>query len=253
MQARCVGKVTAMPAEQGPRGADLCARREGKGPFQFHGVAPLFLWGEEFGSGAQFDGELARQVFHLLSAASRHRCRPSSVRGPVLIPPWNLHRPPRPRPCAWQGVPLRVRAPHLLRFAASLSARAINASALRREASVPRVMAIFLYFRNAAPSERNGVIRADGRVLCLSVAGFCFVGNSQAVSADRVLRDISDVLLNLFFCLHVFAGTGTELVRFLLHANSLGDFLLNLRRIEIHFFSPPTAVVFLKTGLDHRA
>ncbi len=37
---------------------------------------------------------------------------PAEVRGPVERPPCHLQRPPLPRPLAWQGVPLRVRAPH---------------------------------------------------------------------------------------------------------------------------------------------
>ena len=37
---------------------------------------------------------------------------PSSVRGPVERPPWNLHRPLVLLPGRWQYVPFRVRASH---------------------------------------------------------------------------------------------------------------------------------------------
>ena len=46
------------------------------------------------------------------SAASR--ALPSSVRGPVLAPPWSLQRPTGSLAGRWQSVPLRVRASHLV-------------------------------------------------------------------------------------------------------------------------------------------
>lgn len=52
-----------------------------------------------------------RRALARCNAASA-RARPSAVFGPVLFPPCILHRPPLPFPGAWQGLPLRVFAPH---------------------------------------------------------------------------------------------------------------------------------------------
>lgn len=43
--------------------------------------------------------------------ASAIRCRPSGVLGPVLFPPWNLHRLRPGSDLARQDVPFRVLAP----------------------------------------------------------------------------------------------------------------------------------------------
>ena len=42
------------------------------------------------------------------------RALPSSVRGPVLAPPWRRQRPTGSLAGRWQSVPLRVRASHLV-------------------------------------------------------------------------------------------------------------------------------------------
>ena len=49
----------------------------------------------------------------------------TSVLGPVLLPPCNLQRPPRPLPGAWHGLPFRVFALHL-RFAPPTTGHFLN-------------------------------------------------------------------------------------------------------------------------------
>jgi|GEM_PF-3713363 len=50
---------------------------------------------------------------HLCLCASATRSLPSGVLGPVLMPPWNLHRHLPSSALHWHGVPFRVLAPHL--------------------------------------------------------------------------------------------------------------------------------------------
>jgi hypothetical protein len=59
-------------------------------------------------------GRLVSLAFHCIQRvfwAAEILALPAWVRGPVLLPPWNLQRPPRPSPMQRQAVPRRVRAP----------------------------------------------------------------------------------------------------------------------------------------------
>ena len=53
----------------------------------------------------------ARRNAAVRRPASAQRAKPSGVLGPVLIPPWNLHLPPRSSFLLWHGWPRRLRAP----------------------------------------------------------------------------------------------------------------------------------------------
>lgn len=59
----------------------------------------------------------------LLRLLSRIASLPASVRGPVLRPPWNLHRRLPGIGLHWQGVPLRVLAPQRSTFPSFLRPR----------------------------------------------------------------------------------------------------------------------------------
>jgi len=57
-------------------------------------------------------------ALHLAQPARKaaiERAFPSGVLAPVLIPPWNLHLPPRNNSLHWQGKPRRFLAPQIFR------------------------------------------------------------------------------------------------------------------------------------------
>ena len=71
----------------------------------------------------------ARQARQRALTAFFSRCRPSSVRGPVDLPPCSLQRPPRPFPGALQGWPVeRAYAPQGAQRVAGSSRGSLNLS-----------------------------------------------------------------------------------------------------------------------------
>ena len=89
------------------------------------------------------------------SIAARDRALPSSVLGPVLIPPWNLHLPPRRRSLQAQGCPCRFLAPQTLplRVLGRPAMPASSPTGIERSGRVLQAFQAIRQARHPAPRE----------------------------------------------------------------------------------------------------